>query len=334
MKKYFIKSTLALASFISLVVITGCLKDKDYDNGLTQSVHNNAGNQKIIEIKLTAGDASNVLLTSFDAVNRDTIIDFIPVNLASATAASEDIKVTLAQNNTLVADYNSANGTSYLVPASSMFTVVGGLTVTIPKGSNTAYLQIKLKPSDFVGSDWALGYTIATIDKPGYLISGNMNKGLVAFGIKNKYDGDYSLRIKTVGWTAYGIADGVTATWPSNIGLVTAGASSVTIDDYLRGDDLQPAFTGTTGVPGTIGSPTAFGATTPLFVFEPATDKLIDVRNTTPDDGRGRFLHLNAAITTSRYDPATRIIYAAYIMTQTGRPDQQIYDTLTYVGPR
>jgi hypothetical protein len=334
MKKYLIKSTLTIAGFIALGVMTGCLKDKDYDNGLTQSTHNSGGDQKIIEIKLTAGDNSNVLLTSFDASNRDTIIDFIPVNLASALPAQEDIKVTLVQNNTLVSNYNTANGTSYLVPPSSMFTLVNGLTVTIPKGSHTGFLQIKLKPSDFVGSDWALGFAIAGIDKPGYLISGNLNTGIVAFGIKNKYDGDYSLRIKTVGWNAFGIADGVTATWPSNIGLITAGANSVSFLDYLRGDDLEPAFTGTTGVPGTLGAPTAFGATTPLFIFDPVTDKLVDVQNTTPDDGRGRFLHLNAAITTSRYDPATKTIYAAYIMTQNGRPDQQIYDTLHYVGPR
>ena len=334
MKKYFVKSTLAVASFIALGMMTGCLKDKDYDDGLNQSTRNNAGDQKIVEIKLTAGDASNVLLTSFDASNRDTTIDFIPVNLASSTPAQEDIRVTLVQSNTLVADYNTANGTAYAVPPASMFSLPNGLVVTIPRGSHTGFLQVKLKPSDFVGNDWALGYKIASIDKAGYLISGNLNTGIVAFGIKNKYDGDYSMRIKTVGWTAFGISDGVTGTWPSNIGLVTAGASSVSIIDYLRGDDLQPAFTGTTNVPGTIGAPTAFGATTPLFIFDPVTDKLVDVQNTTPDDGRGRFLHLNAAITTSRYDAATRTIYAAYIMTQNGRPDQQIYDTLTYVGPR
>jgi hypothetical protein len=334
MKKYFVNSFLTMASVGLLGVMTGCLKDKDYDNGLIQSVHNTGGDQKIVEIKLTAGDASNVLLTSFDAISHDTTVNFIPVNLASPIPAQEDIKVTLVQNNTLVADFNSANGTGYLVPPANMFTLVNGLTVTIPKGSLTGYLQVKLKPSDFVGSDWALGYAIASIDKPGYLISGNLSTGMVAFGIKNKYDGDYSLRIKTVGWTAYGIADGVAATWPSNIALITAGANSVTPFDYLRGDDLQFAFTGTTNVPGTLGSPTAFGATTPIFIFDPATDKITDVHNTTPDDGRGRFLHLNAAITDSRYDPTTKTIYAAYIMTQNGRPDQQIYDTLHYVGPR
>jgi hypothetical protein len=329
MKKYSVRISL-LAIFLSSLAVSSCLKDKNFNNGTIQSVRS-SGEQKIIEIKLTAGDASNVLLTSFDAVNHDTIINFIPVNLASSVPALEDINVTLVQNNTLVANYNSANGTSYVVPNGGMFALPNGLVVKIPAGAHTGYLQLKFKPSDFIGTDWALGYSIASIDKPGYTISGNLNNGMVAFGIKNKYDGQYSMRIKTVGWNAFGIADGLTGTWPSNIAMVTAGANSVSIFDYLRGDNLEPAFTGSTAA---LGSPTAFGATTPQFTFDPATDKITAVVNTTPDDGRGRTLHLNAAVTTSRYDPSTRTIYAAYIMTQNGRPDQQIYDTLVYRGPR
>jgi hypothetical protein len=67
-----------------------------------------------------------------------------------------------------------------------------------------------------------------------------------------------------------------------------------------------------------------------LFTFDVATDKLVSVTNTTPDDGRGRAFFLNPAITTSRYDPATKTIYAAYMLKQNGRPDMAIYDTLTF----
>ncbi|MBL0334798.1 MAG: hypothetical protein IPP73_05640 [Chitinophagaceae bacterium] len=65
--------------------------------------------------------------------------------------------------------------------------------------------------------------------------------------------------------------------------------------------------------------------------------RLVNVSNDIPDDGRGRAFRLNTAFTSptdSRYDPATKKIYAAYIMSQNGRPDQFIYDTLTYRGPR
>ena len=149
--------------------------------------------------------------------------------------------------------------------------------------------------------------------------------------VKNKYDGLYNLTIQTVGWAAYGIADGVTYQWPGapgkSIGLITASTNSLTLFDFVRSDNLQLAFSAA-------GSPTAFGATTPKFTFDLQTNKLISVDNTTPDDGRGGTLKLNPNVTDNRYDPNTKTIYAAYIKHQNGRPDQNIYDTLTYTGPR
>ena len=139
------------------------------------------------------------------------------------------------------------------------------------------------------------------------------------------------LKVKTAGWAAYGIADGVTGTYPGDINLITVAENSVSSFSTYRGDELLPAFAGGTG---TLGGPTAFGATTPLFIFDNATNKLTDVKNTIADDGRGRGLSLNSAVTTSRYDPATKIIYAAFIMKQNGRPNQFFYDTLTYVKAR
>ena len=52
------------------------------------------------------------------------------------------------------------------------------------------------------------------------------------------------------------------------------------------------------------------------------------------DDGRGRGFKMNPAVTDSRYDPATKTIYASYYMVQTGRPDMQIDVVFTYTGPR
>jgi hypothetical protein len=146
----------------------------------------------MVEIKVTASSASNFLALVFDPINRDTTLNFVPVNLATAGSASEDINVTLTQKNSLVTDYNAANGTDFQVPTPSMFTVLNtGNVVTIPKGSNTGYLQVKFKPADFAGV-WALGYQITAVDKSGYIISGNLSTGIVAIIAKNQYDGLYS----------------------------------------------------------------------------------------------------------------------------------------------
>jgi hypothetical protein len=335
--KLYIKSSFAAILLLSLFV-TGCLKDKDYDDRLIQSTRSE-GTQKIVEISLTTTSTVNFLQISMANSTNDTTFRLVPVSLAADKPATEDIVVTVVPNPALIGNYNATAGTFYEEAPSAIYTITntvapgGGFLVTIPKGSNTGYLEIKIKPSNFLGHEYALGYQISSIQNAGYLISSNLSSGVAAVGIKNKYDGSYDLRIKTVGWTAYGIADGVAGDYPDPLFLITNSANSVRFFNPNSGD-LQPAFSGTANVPGTIGGATAFGATTPLFTFDVATDKLISVTNTSPDDGRGRTLFLNTAVTDSRYDPATKTIYAAYIMTNTGRPNQFIYDTLTYNGPR
>src|SRR3954469_4661756 len=113
--KYSIKILFTLVILAGLG-ITGCLKDKNFNNGSIQSTHGTS-NPNIVEIQLTATSASNFLLKAFDASNVDTTIDLVPVVLASPNVASEDVNVTLHLNPTLVADYNNANGTNYVVPS-------------------------------------------------------------------------------------------------------------------------------------------------------------------------------------------------------------------------
>lgn len=180
-----------LALFLSLGIgMVSCLKDKDYDDGLIQSTHGST--PRIIEVKVTASSATNYLALTFDNSNVDTTLNVIPVNLATNDAASEDINVTLVQKNSLLTDYNAANGTDFEAPTAGMFTLINpGGVVTIPKGSHTGYLQLKFKPSSFLGGSYALGYEITTVDKSGYTISGNLKSGIIAIIVKNQYDGDY-----------------------------------------------------------------------------------------------------------------------------------------------
>ncbi len=322
-----IKKSLILISAISVTAV-GCLKDKEFDNGQIQSVHNTTGLIKPIEIKLTASSTDNFLASSFDLSNKDTTIDLIPVNLATSDAAPEDIQVTLTLDQTLLDNYNNANGSDYAIPDPSLYTLSGGGVVTIKKGQHTGYLQLTFNPANYIGVDYAFPFTISSVNKQGYVISGNLKDGIAAVGIKNMYDGLYSLTEYQAGWGAYGIADGATNTWPNAVSFVTTGSSSNGILTTQTGT-LQPAFTAGGGI-------TAFGATEPRFVFDPNTNLVTNVYNNAPDDGRGRAFHLDPAYLpdSSRYDPATKTIYVNYIMTQNGRPNQSIRLTMVYQGSR
>lgn len=187
MKLYIIKSALLL-SLVSLS-LTGCLKDDAYEDQEIQSTRSE-GSPKIIELKLTANSSKNFLLKTFANSNNDTTFEAIPVNLATPDVAPEDINVTIAVDTNVVNKYNTDNSTAYAKPTSSMFSLVNP-TVTIPKGSHTGYLKVKLKSSDYLGNDWGLGFKITSVDKPGYTISGNLNTSVLAVVVKNKYDGAY-----------------------------------------------------------------------------------------------------------------------------------------------
>ena len=313
---------------IALVMcsLSACLKDTGSFNKAELASNTDKAFAEIPEA------VNDINVFSLDAVPPVEELMIFNVNIAAATLLTKDYTVTLALNPTLIADYNTAKGESYEALPFSAYTITNTLSVVVPKGKQKTAVSIKIDKSklDFSKS-YALGFKIA--DGGGATINENFKNVLVAIGVKNKFDGHFNLRIKTTGWTAYGIADGISGSFPNGLDLVTAGSASVSFFNPSIGSN-QPAFTGTTNVPGTIIAATSFGATTPLLTFDQTSNKLVSVVNTTPDDGRARTLTLNTAVTTSRFDPNTKTIYAAYIMSQTGRPDQFIYDTLTYVGPR
>ena len=191
MKLQFIKSPLILVLILAITA-TSCLKDKAFKNGSIQSGSGGSGtNTELISIGLTVSSTSNFLVAAYDNSNNDTTIDLIPVELGGLSAAAQDIHVTLTPNSALIDAYNTANGTSYTFAPSTVYTALNGGVVTIPKGKRTGFLQIKFKPSDFLGVTYAWGFTISKVTEACYTISGNLNNGIVAIAIKNQWDGDY-----------------------------------------------------------------------------------------------------------------------------------------------
>lgn len=325
MKKYKYNFLTALAAFIFL---SGCLKDKYADNQQT--------NPKVDESIKTAfllGPSGGPKIVNLTYSTDDTTFGLVTVRVAAEKPVAQDVTVVLTRNTTLIDEYNNTNGTTYAEPDPSLYSIPS-LTITIPAGQREANANITLKPIDIATGEYAFGFSIASVSDPSVNISGNFNNQVIIVGVKNRFDGNYTLRIKTVGWDAYGIADGLTGDWPSNsdgtsIFMITSGANSVKFfDNWGFGDFIQVAFTTN------LDAATGFGATAPKFIFDLTTNALTDVVNDAAPDPRNRAFMINPAVTDSRYDPVGKKIYAAYIMTQTGRPNQYIYDTLTYVSSR
>ena len=317
----------SLAAFVVLT-LASCLKDKP------NNASPDGGSNNVVEFQnISVPKSYTSPFPEYDnGVPIDPVADTgsfgIIINYTGAQeVAPVDITVNIALSQAALDSFNNNVGSNFEIAPSDVFAFPA--TATIKKGTR----QVIIRPIITSAADYDYTKTYAlplTITSSSYgVVSSNYGTAIFQFIAENKYDGAYAFTQETVGWGAYSIADGPPSyTWPNNVNMQTvAQYSDVTYDGGVGEKFLQLAFSPS-------GAATAFGATTPQFTFDPATDALITVVNTTPNDGRDRQLALNPAVTDSRYDASTKTIYAAYIMTQTGRPPQYIYDTLVYQGPR
>lgn len=318
MRKIFLKYNWATTVFLLMsFVLTSCLKDKGVDDGEYQLVTGNNANEgaEYVSIPMAAKKPNTLGLESKDEIQT---VDLFKASYDFVNAASSDITVTMERNDALVTAYDP---TIELIPSASVQVPSLDLVIGAGKRISDNAMQIKINTGHLNAlKKYGIGFTLKSVSKSGVSIPDNLKNVIFVFPIKNKYDGQYKLTQTTSGWAAYGISDNQEGTFAANIGLVTSDVNKVTIYNYGRGGDaLVPAFT--TGN----ASATAFGAATPEYVFDPATNALTNVVNTTPDDGRGRAFKLNtAAGVKNYYDPATKTIYADYFLMQTGRPDMRI----------
>jgi len=260
-------------------------------------------------------------IIAFEAADTPSILN-IKVRVSWSKPLGKPLTVTIAKNSALITSHNTQFGTNYQELGATSWSL-DSYSVTIDADKNEATFPLKIFTSKVdLSKENMLAFTIT--DASGETISSNYKNILLPIGVKNRFDGIWDLTIKSVGWGAYGIADNQTFHW-GEFQLITAGVNSVTTENGFN-SALLPAFTASGGA-------TQFGATAPRFTFD-ATNKLVAVKNDIPDDGRGRVLVMNPAVTDSRYDAATKKMYLSFIMKQNGRPDQFFYDTLSYIGPR
>jgi len=296
-----IKPAIVAVPLFSLAM-AGCLKDNDFDNHKIQSF---SGSQtKVISLGINVRSVQNFSTLAYNNSTKDTTVDLVPVELGGPDAASEDIHVTLVKVDSLVDNLNNDNAasgigaTDYAVPTA--VTLVNPV-VTIKKGSRTGFLQVKFKPSDLIGADWALGLGVKSVAEPGYTISGNVGTGIVGILTKNGYDGIYDAKGYFIHPT---IQTRVGPFTQPGILLATSGATSIDMAGVPFNGGLLGVF--------------------PRLTVDPATN-LVTVTSadaTVITGATGGYIN--------RYDPATRTFYINY--TYSG--NRISTDTLVFVKPR
>jgi len=299
MKKITIKIFPFLVGVISL---TSCVKEADMniDPGKTNSViefANTGDNQ--------AGNTSEFprFYTDLGSIGDGESASFnVNVNYAGGAEAPEDITVNLAIDAKSLETYNTEDGTDYVVPATSIFSIPS--SVVIKKGTRLTQVQAKItRTSDFdFGLSYALPVKIASVSSG--TISGNFGTAIYSFGVRNQYDGHYSIK----GYTLRS-GDAVKTgnfTDSRGIDLATVGSTS------NQFGQLQP-WADLTGV----------GVGYPVIA--------VNADNSVTLTSSGGIA--NAPGYNSHYDPTSKTYFISFTW-GAGPSARLATDTLTYIGPR
>jgi len=297
---------------------TACLKDEGYDNGQYGAVRNTAG-QEFLSIPVAAKNP-NVL--GLESKTGSQNVEMFVASYDFVDPASADITGTLVLNNALIA---AADATAVVLPANT-YTIPSN-TITVKSGARVSdKFVINLNTSTLDPTKkYGIGFTLTSVSKGGVNVPSNLKDVVYIFTLKNKYDGIYTLKSR-MDHPADRSADWLRTpfTYPFDIQLITTGPSSVKFFNTAFGAGFHPLM---------VPAPSGFGATEPLFAFD-ANDKLISVTNGVPNPSNGRAFAINPNVTTSRFDPATKTVYAAFIMTQPGFQPLPIFDTLIFKSKR
>jgi hypothetical protein len=295
-------SLLFIVAAAVIVTGTGCLKDKGFED-------QEYGGTQITEVKAVAFPqaSSSPIVIGINSQTTSLTVDGPFITLEQDGVAATDVHVTLTLNNTLVADAGLT-----ILPVSDFS--VNSLDVTIAAGQKFSdAVKITLLNSSLLDptESYGVGLTITAVDQ-GYQVASNMKDIVIAFNIKNKYDGEYRLR-------GFHNRPGLEAPYDEIVHMITSGPGSVSMFWPALGDYAHPLN----------GGVTYYGDFTSNFIFD-SSDQLIAW------DWQPYATTLPTAVgpaTDSRFDPVTKTIYAQFYYNN-NPAERGFTDTLTYIGPR
>lgn len=316
MKKWSIS---VLTSAFMALVLTSCLKDKDFEN------------QKYgIEIKEVKGiafpqAAGGPYENSLQPIAGVQTIEGpqITVEHPGAAAADVHIKVEL---NTSVAGYTAlpagvvtATPLDLVIPAGQKFTP-----------SKIMFSVVNANTLDF-RETYAFSITITSVDQ-GYVIAENMKTVVYEITLPNPWDGLYRINASFFHPTNADIVGNFTF---DDVEL-RRGSTALKVVMFWRTWAAIPGGTGFAHplLNQTTGNPTTFANQAPILTIDPTTNAVTNIDNKYEIEGvAGAVKYVLDPSYSNRYEPTTKTFYLQYMYTAAGG-DRIFTDTLTYLGPR
>ncbi len=164
----------------TVIFLSGCLKEKE-----RLEIDDNTSR---VITEFTNGDSTtlNTLALAISSGLAET--DLAEVRILPRSNATKNVDVTIELNRGLVEAYNDVNGTTYEIPPSSVYEF-NTHVYTLTPNSKATNVKIKIDPSALVNSEYALGFTIASVSNGE--VSAIKKDYVVELKAKNEYDGEY-----------------------------------------------------------------------------------------------------------------------------------------------
>jgi hypothetical protein len=179
MKKHFKYLKFTLIG-VTMSLFTSCLK-KDNIPDLSKV-------DPVIEFPL---GGPGLVKNTLSAFSSDVIDTVVALNIASPDPLNHDVIVTIKSDPSVVAAYNTANGTNYVSPDMTTQVLLQSTVITIKAGYRVGRVKMKIKFNLLDPTkNYMLGLTI--VNSGGLVISGNFGSYLWAFIVKNPLEGTYN----------------------------------------------------------------------------------------------------------------------------------------------
>lgn len=139
------------------------------------------------------------------------IIDLTELQFNTRSKVNKEVKVRFVISPTIVADYNTANGTNYISPPGGSYSLESN-EITLAPEERKKMIRLRIKPSAITGGSFAIGLAIAETSEGE--ISQTANNIFIGLQVKNAYEGNYKATGQRILYNGATVSTGVASIFP------------------------------------------------------------------------------------------------------------------------
>ncbi len=314
--------SLLLIAFVP-ALLTSCLKSKDSlgviadDGSITTGIFD----------RFYYGEAKAFALTGTPAVET---LDLLDMRYSAPRKKAGKIHVVLGVDNSLVSNYNTANGTSFVALPANAYTLPAGLEFDFESGNEGRHtFQLTLNKNNLnLQNAYAIGFKLVSVSEG--VIDANQKNIIVTILVKNKYDGNWTI----TGSYYDALRPDFASIYPLEWQLVTTGPASCKVQDAVNFGTATPAYLFYVTSSGSYSYYGSFG----LNINFDASDNVSSVTNFYGQpSGNNRSANLDPSGANKYFAASPAYIKIKYFMDQPNliTPHRAYFDeTWTYLSPR